>query len=380
MPKNILIISSDITGHGHKSITDSLLEQFAGYHDIRVKVVDGFSLSGSLGLKIGKMYGSITRTSRDTWKRIWEITIKKPSLFIEFTELSIHERFDKLIHDMRPDAIITTHPNYNAAVSNLLVKIKYRVPLFAVVADPVTISPLWCNPKADYTICPTDEAKEVCIKNGVPEHTIRVFGFPVRQKFTIFQNKQLRSEEMSEKLIYTPHYPMQFMVISGGEGSGNMSRLARILLKNFDCNVKLLCGRNKLLKKALEHTLAEKYKERAEILGFTENVQEIMLASDLIFTRASPNTIMEAVNCNIPLVITGALPGQEEGNPAFVQKYGLGAVCTDPKNLKDVVSDLLADNSLRLKEIKNSQLKYRNPDSAKNIVGFVLSKLAKTAD
>jgi processive 1,2-diacylglycerol beta-glucosyltransferase len=44
MKKNILIISSEFTGHGHKSITDSLKEQFARYSDVNVYVVDGFSL------------------------------------------------------------------------------------------------------------------------------------------------------------------------------------------------------------------------------------------------------------------------------------------------------------------------------------------------
>ena len=374
MYKNILIISSDITGHGHKSITESLLEQFENFSDTHVRVVDGFSLSGNLGLNIGKMYGSITRTSKDAWKRIWDITMKRPSLFIEFTELTMHDRFEKLLHEMRPDAIIVTHPNYNAAVTNIMAKIKYSVPLFAIVADPVTINPLWCNPHATFTICPTEEAKEVCLKHGVPDDKIRVFGFPVRQRFTAHLREQAKSGSDTVQLQYIPRYPMNFMIMSGGEGSGNMSRLARILLKNFDCHVKLVCGRNKVLQKALEHTLAEKYKERIEILGFTEHIEELMLVTDLIFMRASPNTLTEAVMCNIPVVITGALPGQEEGNPAYVQKHGLGVVCTDPKELKNTVANLLADDCQKLVEIKKSQLKYAKPNSSRNIVHFIMNQ------
>lgn len=374
MYKNILILSSDITGHGHKSITESLLEQFNNYSDTQVRVVDGFSLSGNLGLNIGKMYGSITRASKDAWKRIWDITLKKPSLFIEFTELTMHERFTKLMHEMRPDSIVVTHPNYNAAVTNILSKINHNVPLFAIVADPVTITPLWCNPHATFTICPTPEAKEVCLKYGVPEDRIRIFGFPARQRFTSHMSKLIESGITAQQLEYIPRYPMRFMIMSGGEGSGNMSRLARILLKNFDCHVRLVCGRNKILKQALEHTLAEKYKDRVEILGFTEHIDKLMLDSDIIFMRASPNTLMESIMCNIPVVITGALPGQEEGNPAYVQKHGLGAVCTDPKKLKETVSDMLADNCQKLISIKKSQLQYANPYSARDIVNFIMDQ------
>jgi len=92
-----------------------------------------------------------------------------------------------------------------------------------------------------------------------------------------------------------------------------------------------------------------------------------------MFVRASPNTMMEAVMCNVPLVITGALPGQEEGNPAFTQKHGLGVVCTSPALLKDTVSDLLANNCERLLNIKKSQIEYRNPNSARDIVNFIMN-------
>lgn len=377
MYRKILIISSDFTGHGHKSITESLLEQLDNYADVQVKVTDGFALGGSMGVRTGKMYGSITRASNETWKWIWDITMKRPSLFIELAEFTIQERFIKLIREMQPDAIITTHPNFNASITNILTRIGYKAPLFAIVADPVSITPLWCNPQATYTICPTEEAREVCLKYGVPADRIRVFGFPVRQRFTAHLRqpvKKTSENSLEATAAYAPRFPMQFVIMSGGEGSGNMSRLARILLKNFNCRVKILCGRNKLLKKALEHTLSEKYRNRTEILGFTENVQEIMTSSDIIFTRAGPNTMMEVIMCNVPLVITGALPGQEEGNPAFAVKHGLGVVCDEPRKLKEVVAGLLADDCRKLLEIKNAQREYRNPDSAKNIIAFIMNQ------
>ena len=37
--KKVMILMSAYTGHGHKSITDSLVEQFAAYPDVEVEVV-----------------------------------------------------------------------------------------------------------------------------------------------------------------------------------------------------------------------------------------------------------------------------------------------------------------------------------------------------
>lgn len=98
-----------------------------------------------------------------------------------------------------------------------------------------------------------------------------------------------------------------------------------------------------------------------------------MLSSDIAFTRGSPNVMMEAVTCNIPLVITGALPGQEEGNPGYAQKYKLGVVCKNVKNIKSTVSELLLNDAKKLNQIKKSQKHFMNPYAAKDIVDFILS-------
>ena len=37
--------------------------------------------------------------------------------------------------------------------------------------------------------------------------------------------------------------------MSGGEGVGNMSTIAKILLDNFNCTVKIVAGRNTTIKK-----------------------------------------------------------------------------------------------------------------------------------
>lgn len=367
--KNILIISSDYTGHGHKSITESLTEQFVKHEDIKVHVVDGFSLSGNIGLGVGKLYGSVTRTSKDLWKVIWDMSSKKPYLINDMTEFTIKERFLKLINTLKPDIIITTHPNYNTSVLNILFDNNINIPFYTVVADPVSISPLWCDARARFTFCPTSEAKEKCIEIGVPEARIKVFGFPVREKFC----KPAANGYMAPE--YNTSSPLRCLIMSGGEGSGNMSRIAKNLAKNFNCNITLVCGRNKLLKRRLERTLSDQYRDNIKIYGFVREIQELMLESDVMFARASPNTMMEAVMCNVPLVITGALPGQEEGNPGYALKYNLGVVCKKVPELKQVVGELLADDAKKLNAIKKAQLEYRNPYMMVNMVNFILEDM-----
>ena len=59
-----------------------------------------------------------------------------------------------------------------------------------------------------------------------------------------------------------------------------------------------------------------------------------MLSSDVAFMRGSPNTILEAINCCLPVVITDALPGQEAGNPSYFVENNLARYAD---NLEDIL-------------------------------------------
>ena len=366
MIKTILIISSDFTGHGHKSITESLSEKFAENEGVKVHVVDGFSLGGNTLLKIGKSYGPITRSSKNLWELIWDVSAIKPALVNEFIELIVKENFMQLLKEVKPDLILSVHPNFNGSIVNILEKHKMKIPFITFIADLVSIYPLWADPRVDYIISPTEEAKDKCIEYGVSESKIKVLGFPVRSRF------YKHIEEHHEDTDYNADTPLKCLIMSGGEGVGNMKKIAEILLDNFNCIVKIVAGRNTRLRKSLEQSLVEKYGDKVEIYGFMENIQDLMQSSDIAFTRGSPNVMMEAISCNTPLVITGALPGQEEGNPKFAEKYNLGVVCTNTKDIKNTIGSLLENNAQKLNGIKNSQKNYSNPQIAKDIVDFIL--------
>ncbi len=368
MIKNILIISSDYTGHGHKSITESLCEKFAQYNEINVIVIDGFALGGKALIKIAKSYGVITRNARELWKLIWKLSMSKPQLIDQAMELVIKTKLLDLLEQVKPDLILSVHPNFNGSVLNVLEQYKIKIPFITLIADLVSISPNWVDSRVDYIISPTNEAKKQCLRFKFPESKVKVLGFPVRSRFHKTHVEYLQKSKKGEEDI-----PLKCLIISGGEGSGDMSKIASKLLDNFNCTVKIIAGRNKMAKKRLENTLFKKYGKKVEVFGFVNNLNDLMRNSDIAFTRGSPNVMMESISCNVPLVITGALPGQEEGNPEFALKYNLGVVCNDLKNLNDVVNNLVSNNARKLNIIKESQKHFFNPETAKNIVDFIIS-------
>jgi UDP-N-acetylglucosamine:LPS N-acetylglucosamine transferase len=364
MEKTLLIISSDHTGHGHKSITESLCERVKAHTDVKIHVVDGFLLGKQLLVKIGKSYGPITRNSESLWKMIWKLSSLKPSFVDNFIETLIRENFLKLLAEIKPDIILSVHPNFNGSILNILEKQNITIPFITLIADLVNIYPLWADKRANYIISPTFEAQNKCIEFGIPDGKIKVSGFPVRSRFFL--------KNYNHQNFYKAGQSLKCLIMSGGEGVGNMKKIAENLLNHFDCTVKIVAGKNEKLKTKLERSLKAQYGNRVEIYGFTQNIQDLMLTSDIAFTRGSPNVMFEAIASNTPLIITGALPGQEEDNPAFAENFNLGVVCRNPKEIKTTISKLLENDGEKLNQMIICQRKFINANAAEDILQFIL--------
>jgi 1,2-diacylglycerol 3-beta-galactosyltransferase len=68
-----------------------------------------------------------------------------------------------------------------------------------------------------------------------------------------------------------------------------------------------------------------------------------MVAADLMVTKAGPGTIAEAAIVGLPCMLSGFLPGQEEGNVPYVIEAGYGDFSRDPKKIASKVTEWLAE-------------------------------------
>ena len=361
-----MILSSNYTGHGHKSICESLIEQFAKYPDVECQVIDGFSLFGKAGISASKMYGPITQNAKTVYDWFFQLSNRSNNTPMEeLTAALIYQRFMRKLRAFTPDLILTVHPFFNGSVLTLLKRYKLDVPLVGLQADIINIHRSWCDPRATLTICPTPEAFETSVKlHGMPPEKMEIIGFPTRARFTDYAREHEHPE-------YQPGRPLRCLLMSGGEGTGNLKSFASQLLQNVDCTLDIVTGRNAKVRKTLEACLLPKYAGRVVVHGFVDAMQELMAKSDLVIARASPNTLMEAVVMNVPILITGSLPGQEADNPAVMTNHDLAALCENPASAPAIIQALLADNGKRLREIAQAQRAYRNLNNASRIASRV---------
>lgn len=364
--KKILLITAAYTGHGHKSISDALMEQFAQIPELEVRVVDGFALMGDLGLQMSKMYGPMTRyrCTRSVWEASYRLSNRTAAVPEGVVATASAGRFWQVLDGFGPDLILSVHPLFNGSILKLLEQHGRAVPLVVLQADLINIHKAWCEPGAFKTICPTQEAYECSLRNGMPPEKLVRMDFPTRKRFTDMARVAPTAE-------YDGTRPLRCLLMSGGEGSGSLKRYAEVLMEQTDASLTVICGRNEKLRASLTEAFLPRYAGRLQILGFVTAVEQVMAASDLLIARGSPNSLMEGVVMNLPLIITGALPGQEQDNPPMMANHDLGMLCSRPEDLPWLLRLLTEDNCRRYRAIRAAQRAYRNLDSAKEIAEYV---------
>lgn len=110
---------------------------------------------------------------------------------------------------------------------------------------------------------------------------------------------------------------------------------------------------------------------RLAVLGFTDEMPQLMQAADVVITKAGGVSLAECLACGANILIYHPLPGQEQGNTAFLQKeYGVAAV-TDLRQLDEFLErEMHVPLAERLQKQKERQQRYGHRLAAEQIAVF----------
>ena len=353
--RRLLIFTAEYTGHGHKSISDALNERLRKYDDIEVMTIDGFDLMAKMQkICAEKTYGPITRLPSKAWALNYAVGMRFKDPVQHAIVKMIRTRFEKLIWDFRPDCILSVHPIFLGSIADLLEEMGLSIPIVAHEADLIDIALQWFDPRLALVLAPSQEAYDCTIANGVDPARARRVGFPVRSRFMGLA--QQAEKHHNEKTTIT--------VMSGSEGSGVLRSVVRELLRGTDANVNVICGRNKALRKKLRKAFVKKYHGRINAMGFVEKIQDVMCASDILIMRASPNSVMEAIALNKPVILFGQLAGQELHNPDMLQSHGVAVYCPEPERLPECIAELTSNGGAAIERMRECQRQYAPTDAA----------------
>ena len=359
----ILLLMAQYTGRGHLSIAEALSEQFQRMDDVTLDVVDAFQFMGKQGIKSSKIYNLVTQKAKFVWKAAFTAT-QETDFVPEAMGHLVHKRLERYLRSTSPDLILTVHSFFVGSVLDTLERYGLDIPVVCVEADIVNLHSTWCDARLLKCICPTEEAYRRSVEFGMPEEKLELIGFPTRAQFC-------RSACAAADRKYDPSKQLRCLMTGGGGGAGEIEDYAETLMEETDARLTVICGTNKSLKERLEAKFGIKYSDRMRILGFVSDMVSEYELADVAIMRASPNCMFEAIVMGIPMVITGALPGQERDNPKFAVDHGLGVECTDPKLIGECIEKLTANGGAALNEMRAAQLAYRDLNSARKVAEYV---------
>src|SRR6266705_2613122 len=117
---------------------------------------------------------------------------------------------------------------------------------------------------------------------------------------------------------------------------------------------------------------------RVRTLGYTDDVRRLMVAADLLVTKAGGLTLAEAMAAELPVLAYGSLPGQERRNERFAARAGIGLVARSYLELVRLLDRALGDPDL-LERLRARIRGVRRPDATQRVVSAVLEPLGHPA-
>jgi 1,2-diacylglycerol 3-beta-galactosyltransferase len=102
---------------------------------------------------------------------------------------------------------------------------------------------------------------------------------------------------------------------------------------------------------------------------------DLMAAADILVTKAGPATITEAFTAALPVILSDAIPGQEDGNVQFVIENEAGLYANTPAKVAAAVADWLERGPAFLAERSASAHRLAQPDAVWLIADEILENL-----
>jgi 1,2-diacylglycerol 3-beta-galactosyltransferase len=337
VPKRLLFLFSD-TGAGHRAAAEAVAAAVNRRYpnEFQVELFDPMRDHRLLAGRLTALYGPITRRLPFLWGAAYHATNLQPTvrLFQHAIGRGLRRKLRQVL-EPRPALVASFHPLLNHVAVDV---IAYGVPRVTVITDWINFHKAWTDLTADCIVCPSDAAMQLCRRRGIPADRLVKAGLPIHPRFQDAIGGFSDKTAMRLKLRLRPHAPT-VLLAGGGDGTEPLRKYAAALARSpLDIQVLAISGRNK----ALAERIREDNHVGVHVFGFVDNMPELLLASDLLVTRAGPGMIAEGLACGCPLLLTGYLPGQEEGNVKEVVDRGLGRFVPRPDDLVAAVTDWFA--------------------------------------
>jgi processive 1,2-diacylglycerol beta-glucosyltransferase len=271
------------------------------------------------------------------------------------------KRFVKFLQSEPWDLVINTHFLPAEIIASLRKKGKLDVPQVTVTTDFETHR-LWVNQPCDHYFTATEEGSLYLQSWGVPPGDTTPSGIPIHPVFS----------EPKERAACLEHIGLRgdrpvVLQLAGGFGVGPIEKIYSALLSVEEpLEIMVVAGRNQKAKTQLEKVKTPS-RHNVKIFGFTDKIDELMAAADLVLSKPGGLTTSETLARGAAMVIVNPIPGQETRNSDFLLESGAAIKVNNIATLAHKVASLVRDRD-RLEQLKANARRAGRPRAAFSVV------------
>lgn len=378
----ILILSSD-TGGGHRSAAAAIvagIQSFVQGESYAIRTIRAIEESHHLAAKLVAIYNWLLRNKQHWMKYYyWLINRFRPDtreFFYKRTVGYVASQFDKWC----PHVIVSVHPLTQHMFARVLKELglAHRIPLVTVVTDPYY--GFWkgwaCDDVSLYLVA-SDEARQQLIDYGITPERIKISGMPVHPKFD-FPGEH--AAKTARTVLGLDPDKFTVFVNAGWEGGGNIPQIFRELVRGeLDVQAIFLAGRNEELRSEAE-LLASEAKFPVKVIGYSDEVENLMRAANVMISKLGGLTTFEALSCRVPIIadaITEPMP-QEAGTAEMVVRSGAAVTLKTATDIVPVIRRMI-DDSKHYAALRAATLTLAIPNATKRIVEEIVSLIPEQA-
>jgi processive 1,2-diacylglycerol beta-glucosyltransferase len=357
--KKILILTASY-GEGHNSAARGLQMALARIAPaVPVESHDLFAEAfGGANDWIRHAYATVINRWPRAWGGVYRWLDRKKDFDKDFMRFSpVKKHFARLLERFQPDVVISVFPAYPYLLQQLSPNPRCRS--IVVVTDSITVNAIWYRCRADYFLVPNQQSAAVVQAGGVSPEIIKAFGFPVNPTFAdLAGSREPLSGKTTPRILY--------MINAGTRRAPELVR--RLADLNIDLAVTV--GRDEKLRRAIEAAAGSR---KIQILGWTDQLPNLLLKSHLLIGKAGGATVQESIAASCPMIINHIVSGQEEGNARLIVETNSGAIAQSPTEVIARVERAFSDGARQWQEWAVNIAKLSRPRASLDIAEFVLA-------
>lgn len=366
----VLFITAPI-GSGHiraaQAISKAVREQNPQVETFIANIFD--FISPIIGRTILKVYLKVLECFPQVYGMAygWGNSNKLALLGREYISSYMSGKMRDFIDKYSPSVIVCTHATPAGMIAQLMKKQQLDVPSIAVVTD-FTVHRLWIYPELDYYFVAHSGMQNSLSEYGVRDNKSQAAGIPVDAAFTSSVNQSAILRELNlnknHKII---------LIMGGGAGVLPLDKIALACDEvETELQIVVVAGNNVAMHKKLLD-LKPKFRHHLVVLGFINNVHELMAVSDVLISKPGGMTTAEALCRGLPMIIYKPIPGQEMANTKYLLEQNVALRADSLSQVKAILLNLLIERPELFSSLRDNALSIGKPKAADIIARHILA-------